>query len=119
MANTGGERVPEIGPGMRLLKIAVIAMGVLIIGGTTALVVLIAHRLSAPRQVASHSPTPVGAPAPLPSSDLDEPAGSRIVGISRVANGLALAITGGGEPDRLLVIDPSSGRVLLRIRLAR
>lgn len=103
---------------MRLLKIAVIVMGVLIVGGTTALVVLIAHRLSAPRPVASHPSAPAAAPA-LPSSGLGEPAGSRIIGIARVANGLALAITGGGKPDRLLVIDPSSGRVLLRIRLAQ
>ncbi len=109
---------------MRLLKIAVIVMGVLIIGGTAALVVVIAHRLSAPRRTVSGPRAPVAAaPAvarPVPSSPgvpagLGEPAGSRIVAISRVSTGLALVITGGGEPDRVVVIDPSSGRVLLRI----
>ncbi|MGH7084247.1 MAG: DUF6476 family protein [Acetobacteraceae bacterium] len=113
MAVRGDERVPEIGPGMRLLKIAVIVMGALIIGGTAALVVVIGHRLSAARPRAPAAAAPA-VPGPVPSS-LGEPAGSRIVAISRVSTGFALVITGGGEPDRVVVIDPSSGRVLLRI----
>lgn len=122
MTKGGDGRAPEIGPGMRLLKIAVIVMGVLIIGGTAALVVLIAHRLSAPHPGALVAAAPV-APHPVPTSPgvptgLGEPAGSRIVAISRVSNGLALLVTGGGEPDRVVVIDSASGRVLLRIGLA-
>ncbi|MGH7104223.1 MAG: DUF6476 family protein [Acetobacteraceae bacterium] len=122
MAVRGDKRAPEIGPGMQLLKMAVIVMGVLIIGGTAAVVVVIAHRLSAPHPRASAAAAPA-APRPVPSSPgvptgLGQPAGSRIVAISRVSNGLALLITGGGEPDRVLVIDPSSGRVLLRIGVA-
>ncbi len=94
---------------MRILKVAVVVMGVLIVAGTTTLVVLIARGLST-----------LGTPrAATPQAALDEPAGSRIVAMTRVANGLALALQGGGEPDRVVVIDPASGRVLLRVGLSR
>jgi len=95
---------------MRILKVAVVVMGVLIVAGTTALVVLIA------RGVSTLGTSRAGAP---PLAGLDEPAGTRIVAMTRVANGLALALQGGGEADRLVVIDPANGRVLLRIGISR
>ncbi|MGH7119033.1 MAG: DUF6476 family protein [Acetobacteraceae bacterium] len=108
MGNAAGQRAPEIGPGMRVLKIAVVAMGVLIVAGTTVLVVLIARGVST-----------LGPEHPaVPQAALNEPAGSRIVAMTRVGNRLALAFEGGGEPDRIVVIDPSSGRVLLRIGIS-
>ncbi|MDA8049436.1 MAG: DUF6476 family protein [Rhodospirillales bacterium] len=106
--NGADEEEPKIGSGMRLLKIAAVVMGVLIIAGTTTLVVLIARRLGV------SSPPP-----PVSAAKLGEPAGSRIVAMARVPNGLALALHGGGEADRVVVIDPATGRVLLRIALTR
>ncbi len=99
---------------MRILKVAVVVMGVLIVAGTTALVVLIARGMST--LGTPHAGTPQ---ATTPQAALDEPAGSRIVAMTRVANGLALALQGGGEPDRVVVIDPANGRVLLRIGISR
>jgi hypothetical protein len=113
---------------MRFLKVAVVVMGVLIVLGTTTLVVVIIHRLSA----APTGAAPAGAPgaamiaasgtasgAPTGAAALDEPAGTRITAMARVANGLALSLSGGGEGDRVVVIDPASGRVVERIGLGR
>ena len=102
-ADEGG----KVGPGMQALKIAVIVMGVLIVAGTTALVVLIGRRLASPALTPSAS-----------VARLDEPAGSRIIAMARVSNGLALALSGGGQADRVIVIDPATGRVLRRIGIA-
>ncbi len=93
---------------MRFLKVAVVVMGVLIVLGTTTLVVVIIHRLSA---------VPAGGAAAAAAAPLDEPAGTRITAMVPVANGLALALSGGGEGDRVVVIDPASGRVVRRILL--
>lgn len=96
---------------MRALKIAVIAMGVLIVVGTTALIVVIAHRLSSP-------PSRV---ATLPASltaVLDEPAGTRIAGIAAVQDRLAVQLQGGGV-DRVVLINPETGAVTGRISLVR
>lgn len=89
---------------MRFLKIAVVVMGVLIVAGTTTLVVVVFHRLSS-------------LPPSHPTAPLDEPSGTRIISMVPVADGLALALTGGGEPDRIVVIDPATGHVLRRILL--
>ena len=103
-----GEQTPKIGAGLRVLKIVVVAMGVLIIAGTTALVVLIGRGLGG-----------AGGFRTERAASLEQPAGSRIVAMTRVANGLALALHGGGEADRILVIDPATGTVLMRIAVAR
>ena len=95
---------------MRALKIAVIAMGVMIVVGTTALIVVIAHRLSSPPPVAT-------LPASL-AAVLDEPAGTRIAGIAAVRDRLAVQLQGGGA-DRVVLIDPDTGAVTGRISLVR
>jgi putative heme iron utilization protein len=104
-----------MGDSMRALKIATIVMGVLIVAGTTGLIVVIAHRLSgraaAPVLVAGTVPASVAAV-------LDEPAGTRIAGIVAVGDRLALQLQGGGV-DRVVLIDPATGAVTERISLAR
>jgi hypothetical protein len=90
---------------MRMLKVAVVAMGVLIIAGVTLLVVVIVERASAP----------AGAPM---SRVLDEPVGTRIVAMSAASDRLALQLQGGG-PDRVVVLDMRSGREVGRAALAR
>ena len=79
---------------MRLLRIAVVVMGVLIVAGTVALVVVLARRVSG------------DAPAFAGPVALDEPPGTRIVGAS-------------AAQDRVVVVDTRSGRVLARVVLAR
>jgi hypothetical protein len=92
---------------MRFLKVLVIAMGVLIVVATTVLVVLIAHRLGG---------GPVGRPAAAASVLLDEPAGTRIVGIAALGERLAVQLQGGGA-DRVVLVDPRNGDVVGRIGL--
>ena len=76
---------------MRALKIAVIVMGVLIVGGTIALVIAVARRSAAPVV-----PVAVSIPASM-AAVLDEPDGTRIAGIVAVQDRLALQLQGGGH----------------------
>ena len=91
---------------MRLLKIVVAVMGLLIVAGTVALVVVLARRVSG------------DAPAFAGPVALDEPPGTRIVGASAAQDRVAVQLQGGG-PDRVVVVDTRSGRVLARVVLAR
>jgi hypothetical protein len=55
---------------------------------------------------------------PIASAVLDEPAGTRIVGTSTAPDRLVVQLQGGG-PDRVVVLDTKTGRVLGRVGLAR
>jgi hypothetical protein len=88
-----------------MLKVAVVVMGVLIVLGVTTIGVVITKRLST-------------ASGPPMAAVLDEPEGTRIVGMSLAADRLALRLQGGG-PDRVVVLDQRSGRVVGRAGLAR
>ena len=90
---------------MRMLKVAVVVMGVMIVAGVTLLVVVIAGRVAAPAGAPMHAV-------------LDEPAGTRIVAVSALPDRLALQLQGGG-PDRVVVLDLRSGREVGRAALAR
>jgi hypothetical protein len=96
---------------MRALKIAVIVMGVLIVVGTTALIVGVARR-------SSGSAVPVSAALPaVIDATLQEPPGTRIVAIAVLQDRLAVQLQGGGM-DRVVLVDPRSGAVIGRIALA-
>lgn len=88
---------------MRLLRVLVVVMGVMIVAGVAALGVLLTRRIGA-------------VPAPATAALLDEPDGTRIASISSAADSIALQLQGGG-PDRVVVIDPRSGRIIGRIGL--
>jgi hypothetical protein len=90
---------------VKALLAAVIGMGVLIVVGVVVLGVTILHRLGAPA-------------GPAASAVLDEPAGTRIAGVAATADRLAVQLQGGG-PDRVVVLDTRTGRVLARAGLAR
>jgi Family of unknown function (DUF6476) len=89
-----------------MLKIAVVVMGVLIVVGVVVLVVVLTQRVGT---LVSR-----GVTAPIV---LDEPAGTHIAGVSALPDRLALTLQGGG-PDRVVVVDSRSGRVLGRVSLA-
>ena len=89
---------------MRLLQVLTIGMGVLIVAGVLLLAVLLVGRFSASR-------------GPAVAVRLDEPEGTRIVGLAAVRDRLALALSGGGA-DRVVVLDPVSLHVVGRIELA-
>lgn len=121
---------------MRALKVLVVVMGVLIIGGTATLIAVIAHRMAAPGAAPGAPPVGTrvavpGAPVGAVSGDiaagtvapfarrLDEPEGTRITGMTAAADRLAVALQGGGGPDRIVLIDPRDGRVTGRLRIGR
>ena len=90
---------------MRALKVAVVVMGVLIVGGVIVLFTVLAQRMSS-------------GSGPIASAVLDEPAGTRIAGTSTAPDRLVVQLQGGG-PDRVVVLDTKTGRVLGRVGLAR
>jgi hypothetical protein len=84
---------------MRALKAAVIIMGVMIVAGTVTLAVLLANRMA-------------GRSAPAVEASLGQPSGTRIVGIAGAGERVAVHVSGGGLPDRILLLDAARGRVV-------
>jgi hypothetical protein len=95
--------------GMRAVKIATIAMGVLILLGTTVILVTIVKRSMT---------GPAGMPEKPFAATIDEPPGTSITGIAAVRDRLAVHLHGGGN-DRVLLIDAGTGAVVGRIGLSR
>jgi hypothetical protein len=94
---------------MRAVKIAAAVMAVLIVLGTTVLVITVVKRLSAPARPV------VTATA---AAAVEEPAGTTIVGITAVGDRLAVQLRGGG-PDRVVFLDPQTALVSGRISFGR
>jgi len=91
----------------RPLLIAVIAMGVLILLVTTVVIVkLIKDVVAAPASVT------------LTTVLLRQPAGSHIVTITAVDGRLGVLLNGGG-PDRILFVDPGTGKVAGQLMLGQ
>ena len=90
---------------MQALKVAVVAMGILIVAGVAVLAVTLITRIS-------------GRAGPIASVVLDEPAGTRITGVAMSADRIGVTLQGGG-PDRAVIVDATAGRVLGRVGLAR
>jgi hypothetical protein len=93
---------------MRGLIALTVGMGVLILIGTTVLVVVIIARATAP----------AAKPAVAFAVTLDEPAGTRIAGIAAAGARMVVELQGGG-PDRVVVMDPETGAVVGRVGLSR
>lgn len=91
---------------MRWLKVAVVVMAVLIVAGVVALAALIVRRVAE-------------VPTTAVRTVIEEPVGTRIVGMATwPSDRLALQMQGGG-PDRVVVVDTRSGRVVGMAGLAR
>ncbi len=92
---------------MRILTAATIGMGVLILLGTTVLIVTIVRRASVP-----------AAPGPAFTRRLDAAPGSTIIGVAGAGGRIAVALHGDG-PDRVVLIDPRDGRMAGQVVLGR
>lgn len=90
---------------MRMLKVAVVVMGVMIVVGVATLGYLIVSRAYV-------------APPNAGELVLDEPEGTRIMQSSLAGDRLALRMQGGG-PDRVILVDTRTGRVAGRVALRR
>jgi len=82
---------------MRSLKILVVAMGVMIVAGTVALVVVLVQRAGR------------GGGASLPPMSLELPPGSRITGIAG-AEGRFAVLVQRPDGDRIVLLDARTGR---------
>ena len=98
---------------LRALKVAVVVMGVLIMGGTALLGVVITQRMSGGMHFAASS-TDNG--ATTTNATLDESPGTHIASASLAGDRMAVALQGGG-PDRVVVFDLRSGRVVAQVGL--
>jgi hypothetical protein len=87
-----------------LLKALVIGMGVLIVAGTVTLVALIVQRS--------------GGDSAMPPRSLGQPAGTRLVSVAAMEGRLAVLVARPDGLERVLLVDPRSGRVLGEFRAA-
>src|SRR5262249_55598937 len=95
---------------LRVLKIIVVVMGVMLVAGFVALVVVIAGRVSQRGPV-----TQVG--HPFTSAPVELPAGARIESMTATGDRLVLAILAPAGNRQLVIIDLASGRQLGTISL--
>lgn len=109
---------------MRGLKIVVIVMGVMIVVGFTALIVIIVGRVSNPRPAASNAPATATTSTPAPvigpasvAPPVDIPAGARIEGMSAAPDRVVIALALPDGTRQLIVIELATGRRLLTIPL--
>jgi hypothetical protein len=96
---------------VRALRILVVVMGIMLVGGFVALIVSIAYMARHRQTAASADATPYTAPA------IDLPAGARIETMALGADRLVLNITTPDGNRELLVLDLASGRRLGTIPL--
>lgn len=94
---------------MRALKILVVVMGVMLIGGFAALVVVIAGRVS-------RGPS-ASVPHTFAGTPIDIPNGARVEAMTAAADRLILALVLPGGERQLLIIDLAKGTRLGVIQL--
>ena len=108
--------------GTRALLAAVIVMGVMIVVGTAILISVVVSRATHGTLVAgvSSARTSVAGVPESSSLRLGQPPGTRILSITRQTDTLlAIALTGGGSADRVLIWDTAAGRVVAWLTLDR
>jgi hypothetical protein len=102
------------------LLVAVIAMGVLIVVATTVVVVKLVKDVVARPAAPASAPASATATASvtLTTTMLRQPPGSHIVTIAAVGGRLSVLVTGGG-PDRILFVDPDTGKLAGQLMLGQ
>lgn len=99
---------------MRSLKILVVVMGIMLVGGFVALIISIAY-MAKHRPAAA--PAASAAPVPYAAPPIELPSGARIETMALGANRLVLSIVMPEGNRELLLLDPASGRRLGTIPL--
>ncbi|AZV39595.1 hypothetical protein CFR75_02250 [Komagataeibacter xylinus] len=112
--------------GSRALLAAVIGMGVLLFLGSLALVGVLVHRMMHPAPPAAAVKTVAGPVVAGPDMAaqaalvVDEPPGTTVRAVTARADGLlAVALTGGGVADRIIIWDPLARRIAARLVLGQ
>jgi hypothetical protein len=103
---------------MNALKAVVVIMGILILAGSTVVVVTIYNRLTAPKaDGGSTEPAATAAVEAFGRRELDVPAGSRIVSTTFGDGRLFLQIRRPDGGDSVVVVDPRTGAILGDLRV--
>ena len=98
---------------VRILKIAVIVMGILLVGGFAFVLAAIVYQAS-PRS--KMRPLRPGGEYGGPIIELPVGTGASLTSMSLDGNRLALHLNGGDGPE-IVVIDLASGKIVARVRL--
>jgi hypothetical protein len=94
---------------MRLLKAFVIGMGLLIVIGGALLVWGLAHQWNRSAQVGA-PPTPTDTDLGYVAAEVPAPAGMSLTQMTATSDRVLLRFSG-PQGDRILVVDPRSGRI--------
>ena len=101
---------------VRILKVAVIVMGVLLVGGFAFVLAAIVYQASHPAQDASRIAAPIVAGQRGLSIELPVPAGATVTAMSLDGNRLAVHLNGAAGPE-IAVIDLATGKIVAHVRL--
>ena len=101
---------------VRILKIAVIVMGVLLVGGFAFVLAAIVYQASRPAQIGVGAGAPVIAGEGGLNIDLPVASGAAVSAMSLDGNRLAVHLNGPAGPE-IAVIDLAAGKVVAHVRL--
>jgi hypothetical protein len=101
---------------VRILKIAVIVMGLLLVGGFAFVLAAIVYQASRPAQVGGSAAAQFAPVQGGFSMDLPVPAGSTVTAISLDGNRLAVHLNAAAGQE-IAVIDLATGKVVAHVRL--
>lgn len=99
---------------VRVLKIAVIVMGILLVGGFAFVMAAIVYQASKLGDKKTAAPAPAVAAAP--DAALALPPGATVTSMALDGDRLALHLQTGAGPE-IVVIDVTTGKVLSRIKI--
>jgi hypothetical protein len=101
---------------VRILKIAVIVMGVLLVGGFAFVLAAIVYQASHPAQDAGAERPAMGTGEGARMIDLPTAPGAKVAGLSLDGDRLAVRLDGPSGPE-IAVIDLASGRIVAHVTL--
>jgi hypothetical protein len=101
---------------VRILKVAVIAMGILLVGGFAFVLAAIVYQASRPAQVGAGTSAPVSLGQGGLSIDLPVPRDASVGGLSLDGNRLAVQLNGSAGRE-IAIIDLASGKIVAHVRL--
>jgi len=101
---------------VRILKIAVIVMGVLLVGGFAFVLAAIVYQASHPAQDAVAQHPAMAAGEGSRAIDLPMAPGANVAGLSLDGNRLAVQLDGPSGAE-IAVIDLASGKIVARVKL--
>jgi hypothetical protein len=101
---------------VRILKIAVIVMGILLVVGFGLVMAAIVYQASQLPDKTSQTPKHAAAVSPGPQTELAIPQGAKVTSLALDGDRLALHLESSAGPE-VVVVDIGTGKVLSRIKL--